>query len=94
MHLHLLTLHHLHVHRGPLPISRSLDLMMFMHPNRRYVTLLQLLLNKYGLTAVATDKIIVEIGSIDDHNLTCALLRIAAGVAWLLEVYTAWVHLD
>lgn len=58
------------------------------------MALRQLLLNKYGLTTVATDKIIVEIGSIDDHNLACALLRITAGVAWLLEVYTTWVHLD
>lgn len=68
--------------------------MMFMHPNGRYVTLLYFFLNEYGLTAVATDKVIVEIGSIDDHYLPCAFLWIAGGIPWLLEIDTTRVHLD
>lgn len=93
LHLHLLTLH-FHIHRGPLAICCSLDLMRLVHPKRRYVTLLPVLLNEYGFTAVATDEVKVEIGPIDDHDLACALLRIAAGVARLLKVYIARVHLD
>lgn len=91
LHLHFLTLH-LHIQRSPLPIHRTFD-QMLMHPNRRNIILLYFFLNEYGLAAVATDQVIVEVGSIDDHYLACALLRIVA-IAWLLEVYTTGVHLD
>ena len=60
------------------------------------MALLYFLINEYGLAAVATDEVVVEIeiGPVEDHDLACAFLWIAAGVARLLEVYTARVHLD